>query len=57
MAEESDNASSIPNTTSAGESEPEGPSGAQASVHEPGESIPNTSSAGGTEGAGTESGS
>jgi hypothetical protein len=57
MAEESGNASSIPNTTSAGESDPEGPSGAQASVHEPGESIPNTSSAGGTEGAGTESGS
>jgi hypothetical protein len=57
MAEESGNASSIPNTTSAGESDPVGPGPAETSAHESGESIPNTSSAGGTEGAGTESGS
>ena len=57
MAEEAGNASSIPNTTSAGESDPEGPSGAQAPTHESGSSIPNTSSAGGTEGAGADSGS
>ena len=57
MAEEAGNASSIPNTTSAGESDPEGPGGAQAPTHESGTSIPNTSSAGGTEGAGTDSGS
>jgi hypothetical protein len=55
MAEET--SGSIPNTTSAGESDPEGPSGMRAPEHETGESIPNTSSAGGDEGPGSDSGS
>ena len=57
MAEETGNASSIPNTTSAGESDPEGPGGMKAPEHETGSSIPNTSSAGGTDGPGSDSGS
>lgn len=52
MAE--DTGGSIPNTTSAGESDPDGPSGMQAPEPQSG-SIPNTSSAGGDEGPGSDS--
>lgn len=50
MAE--DTGGSIPNTTSAGESDPDGPSGMQAPEPEPG-SIPNTSGVGGDESRGS----